>query len=336
MADLQIIPSAILRWLKTRLIAPASLILAFCAVALTACNANKRPGLRPLANPSDTTEAGSPTTLVTESPTPAPVWDVIAVGDVASCVSQGDEQTASLVDGLPGEILLLGDLAYDRGSHQEFADCYNPSWGRHKERTRPAPGNHEYGTREAAGYFGYFGERAGQRGQVWYSFGVGGWRVIALNSNCGAVGCREGSNQERWLREELKAHPAPCTMAFWHHPRFSSGTTHGGYERVGPLWNALYEAGAEVILSGHEHNYERFAPLDPAGNPDGQRGIRQFIVGTGGRSLYAFGEGRPGSESRFADTFGVLTLSLRHSSYSWRFVPVTPDGPKDSGEGVCH
>lgn len=333
---IKVIRGAILRWLERRIPTQAIQIPVLCALALVAaCSVNLRPSPPPSLTPIGKSEPTSTPTPV-ESPGGVPVVDVIAVGDIASCRDQGDEQTAALVDGLSGEILLLGDLAYDRGTHQEFADCYNPSWGRHKGRTHPAPGNHEYGTPNAAGYFDYFGDGAGSRGQGWYSFGIGSWRVIALNSNCFAVDCRQGSQQERWLREELTAHPARCTVAFWHHPRFGSGKVHGAYEPVAPLWDALFDAGAELVLSGHEHHYERFTSLDRTGNPDGQRGLRQFIVGTGGRSLYEFGEVRAGSEARFADSLGVLILSLGEDFYRWRFAPVPPGGSTDSGEGVCH
>ena len=262
---------------------------------------------------------------------------VLAAGDIASCASGGDEQTAALLDTLPGTVLTLGDTVYDDGSADQFRRCYMPSWGRFRDRTYPAPGNHDYQTANASGYYGFFGPRAGQPGKGWYSFDLGRWHLIALNSNCDEVGgCQPGSEQERWLRADLAAHPARCTLAFWHHPRFSSGTTHGSDRAVGGLWLALYQAGAEVVLVGHEHNYERFAPLDPLGGVDPARGVREFVVGTGGSSHYPFGSPLPGSQARNSDSFGVLQLQLRPTGYSWRFLPVQGSSFQDSGTESCH
>ena len=262
---------------------------------------------------------------------------VLAAGDIASCGGDGDEQTAALVARLPGIVLTLGDEAYDRGSAGDFARCYAPSWGRFRDRTYPAPGNHEYGTAGAGGYYSYFAGRAGRAGEGWYSFDLGGWHLVALNSNCAAVGgCQPGSPQERWLRADLAAHRGRCTLAFWHHPRFSSGTTHGSDAAVAGLWLALYQAGADVVLVGHEHNYERFAPLDPFGRVDPARGIREFVVGTGGRSHYPLGPPLPGSEARDGDTFGVLQLGLRPTGYAWQFLPVAGGAFHDAGTATCH
>ena len=234
-------------------------------------------------------------------------------------------------------MLTLGDTAYDDGSAEQFTRCYMPSWGRFRDRTYPAPGNHDYQTADASGYYEFFGPRAGQPGKGWYSFDRGRWHLIALNSNCDEVGgCQPGSEQERWLRADLAAHPARCTLAFWHHPRFSSGTTHGSDPAVGGLWLALYEAGADVVLVGHEHNYERFAPLDPLGGVDPARGVREFVVGTGGKSHYRFGSPLPGSEARNSDSFGLLELQLRPTGYSWRFLPAQGGSFQDSGSASCH
>jgi acid phosphatase type 7 len=262
---------------------------------------------------------------------------VLAAGDIARCDGSGDEQTAALLDRLPGTVLALGDSVYDAGTDRQFAACYAPSWGRHRDRTRPAPGNHDYRTAGAAGYYDFFGSRAGERGKGWYSFDLAGWHLVALNSNCAdAGGCQAGSEQEGWLRADLAAHHARCTLAYWHHPRFSSGTRHGSDRDVGDLWLALYQAGADIILSGHEHNYERFAPLDPGGRVDPARGIREFVVGTGGASHYPFGSPLPGSEVRNSDSFGVLQLILRPSGFDWRFLPAGPSSSGDSGSGACH
>ena len=266
---------------------------------------------------------------------PAPAATLIAAGDVASCASNGDEQTAALVARIPGTVAVLGDSVYDRGTPEEYASCYAPSWGRFKARTRPAVGNHEYGTPGAAGYFAYFGRAAGRRDRGFYAYRLGAWRAIVLNSNCSQVPCGPGSAQLRWLRAELRAHPSRCTLAYWHHARFSSGP-HGPDASMAPLWNTLYAAGADVVLAGHDHHYERFAPLDAAGRVVRRRGIRAFVVGTGGRSHYPPVRRVRGSEVRNWRTFGVLRLTLQPGGYDWRFVPVAGSGFTDAGSGRCH
>jgi acid phosphatase type 7 len=278
----------------------------------------------------------------TEAPQGVPV--LIAAGDIGDCRSPGDEETAALIRDLPGTIATLGDNAYRSGSAEDFAACYDPTWGTEKDRTRPAAGNHDYGTRGAAGYFDYFGEAAGTRGEGFYSYDLGTWHIVVLNSNCKEIGgCERDSPQGRWLHSDLEAHPATCTLAYWHHPLFSSGTEHGGNEAMQPFWQLLYDAGADVVLSGHEHNYERFAPQDPQGAADGERGIRAFIVGTGGASHYPFGAPLPTSEVRIADTYGVLVLTLHANGYDWEFVPVVSRLDQndersfsDSGSADCH
>lgn len=231
-------------------------------------------------------------------------------------------------------MVTLGDNVYDKGTAREFADCYGPTWGRHLGRTRPAPGNHDYGNGRAVAYFDYFGTAAGEPGKGWYSFDLGGWHLVALNSNCAAAGgCGPGSEQERWLRADLAAHPRTCTLAYWHHARFSSGL-HGDNDVTEGLWRALHEAGADVVLTGHDHDYERFAPLAPDGRPDAA-GIRQFVVGTGGRSPYPFRSPVPGSEVRHAAGYGILRLTLKDKGYSWRFLPVDGSTFADSGEAAC-
>jgi hypothetical protein len=261
---------------------------------------------------------------------------LIAAGDIADC-SAGPEMTAQLVDGLAGTVAVLGDAVYERGTHDEFARCYDPTWGRHRARTRPAVGNHEYGTPGAAGYFDYFGASAGERGKGWYSYDLGAWHVVALNSNCTEVGgCGAGSEQERWLRADLAADRSRCTLAYMHHPRFSSGNRHGGSPTVEPLWRALQDDGAEIVLAGHDHDYERFAPQTAAGAPDQAGGVRQFVVGTGGRSLRSFGPPQPHSEVRDNSAFGVLHLRLRAESYDWRFVAQPGRAFTDAGSAGCH
>ncbi len=215
-------------------------------------------------------------------------------------------------------------------------ELLRPLLGGSRSRTRPSPGNHDYATTGAAGYFGYFGEAAGDPAKGFYSYDIGAWHVVSLNSNCSIVSCATGSAQETWLRADLAAHPKACTLAYWHHPRFSSGTVHGSTTTVAPLWQALYDSSADVVLAGHEHNYERFAPVDPAGTIDPGRGLRSFVVGTGGRSHYPFGQANPGSEVRSSGTFGVLHLTLRATALSWQFVPEPGKAFSDSGSANCH
>jgi ABC-type transporter MlaC component len=269
------------------------------------------------------------------APGDAPV--LVGAGDIASCVSDGDEATASLLDTIAGVVFTLGDNAYEAGTSIEFAACYDPSWGRHKARTRPAPGNHDYLTPAASDYFDYFGAAAGHPARGYYSYGLGSWHIVVLNSNCAEIGgCHPGSAQERWLRANLAAHPRTCTLAYWHHPRFSSGPD-GSEPGLEALWHALYEHGVDVVLAGHDHVYERLAPQTPGGDPDPARGLRQFVVGTGGASHHRFaGPPVANSEVRNDDTFGVLKLTLRPASYEWQFVPVAGRTFTDSGTARCH
>jgi len=313
----------------------AALLVASILV-LAACSSGE-PSTAPAPAPADGPSTTPSTRASTTATTGQGVGTLLAAGDIASCSSTGDEATAALLDARPNAVVVtLGDNVYESGTAREFANCYDPTWGRHKDRTRPALGNHEYGVSKADGYFETFGSAAGEAPLGWYSFDLNAWHVIVLNSNCEAVGCAFGGTQERWLREDMGAHPAQCTLAIWHHPRWSSGSTHGPTPAVAPLYQALHDAGADVLLSGHEHNYERFAPLDPAGQVDPARGIRQFVVGTGGRSHYPFGPPTVGSEVRNDNTFGVLALTLRANSYQWQFVPEAGKTFTDSGSATCH
>jgi hypothetical protein len=259
---------------------------------------------------------------------------VVGAGDIADCAEPWDEATADLLDGIPGTVFTLGDNAYEDGTAQEYADCYSPTWGRHKDRTYPAVGNHEYHTADAAPHFEYFGATAGEPGKGYYAYEAGAWKVIVLNSNANKVPVGAGSAQEQWLRAELASDERLCTLAYWHHPRFSSGQ-HGDDDRFAALWLALDDFDVDVVMVGHEHHYERMAPLNPAGAVDETNGIRQFIVGTGGRYLRPAGEPRTGSEVRNSDTFGVLRLTLRHDSYEWQFVPVAGQSFTDAGSDTC-
>jgi len=266
---------------------------------------------------------------------PSPPGSVVFVGagDIAVCGDDDDEATAKLLDNIAGTVFTTGDNAYDEGTPSEFARCYDPTWGRHKTRTRPVAGNHDYETSRGGGYFGYFGAAAGDPTKGYYSYDLGAWHIVVLNSN---ISMRAGSTQEQWLKADLAASTKKCTVALWHHPRFSSGTIHGNDSRSQTVWNDLYNAGAELILVGHEHNYERFAPQTATGMADSARGVRQIVVGTGGRGYYPFGTPLPNSEVRNNNTFGVLKLTLSDSSYTWDFVPVAGKTFTDSGTGTCH
>ncbi len=277
----------------------------------------------------------------TPSPTPTPTpgggasATLLAAGDIASCSSSGDEATAALLDSRPGTIAALGDLAYESGTASEFAQCYHPSWGRHKGRTRPAVGNHEYLTSGASGYFNYFGAAAGDPSKGYYSYNLGAWHIVVLNSNCSKVGgCEAGSAQEKWLRADLAANPTACTLAYWHHPRFSFGA-YSNDTRMLALWQVLDDAGAEIVLSGHDHNYQRYAPLDPSGNRDAN-GIRAFVVGTGGKSLTSLRTPPSTVEASNSSTNGILQLTLKPNGYDWVFVPVAGKTFTDSGSTACH
>ena len=298
----------------------------------------KSPRLR-VATSTTTTTGGSTTTTTggsTTTTTSPPGGDAVLVGagDIAQCSSKGDEATAALLDRTPGTVFTTGDNVYPSGSAADFSKCYQPSWGRHKARTRPAPGNHDYKTPGAGGYFQYFGANAGPAGKGWYSYNTGSWHVIVLNSNCNVVGCDANSAQGQWLRADLAANPRACTAAIYHHPRFSSGN-HGSDPGMQALWGPLYDNGVDVVLNGHDHSYERFAPMDGAGraNPSG---IRQFVVGTGGAAGKAFNGAQANSELRKSGSNGLLKLTLHNGSYDWEFLATAGDSFRDSGRGTCH
>jgi hypothetical protein len=269
--------------------------------------------------------------LLALGPATASADPVIAAAGDISCSSTASKNSChqqATSDLLVGRgltaVLGLGD----------FQRYYDPTWGRVKAITRPAIGNHEYGTKNASGYFSYFGAAAGPP-NGYYSYDIGAWHLVALNSNCGEVSCAAGSPQESWLKNDLKTHAATCTLAYWHHPRFSSGG-HGSDEATAPFFADLYNAGADLVLVGHDHDYERFAPQAPEGKADAAYGVREFVVGTGGRSHSSFHQINPNSEARNDDTFGVLELTLHASSYAWRFIPEAGKTFTDSGLASCH
>jgi acid phosphatase type 7 len=272
-------------------------------------------------------------------PGPPPGEVIVAAGDIASCSGTADEATTRLVGSIDGAtVLTLGDEAYPDGTAQDFEECYEPTWGQFKERTRPALGNHEYETGGASAYFDYFGDAAGDPDKGYYSYDLGGWHFVALNSNCGEeLRCGPGSPQGRWLEKDLAASDEEaCTLAYFHHPLFTSGSYRPGIKRVERLWEILYAGGVDVVLNGHDHNYQRFAPQDPQGRADPEDGIREFVVGTGGRSNYQISQPIANTEVYNDDTFGVLELTLHPKSYDWKFVPVAGDTFTDSGVARCH
>jgi hypothetical protein len=262
----------------------------------------------------------------------------VGAGDISLCSNNNDEGTATLLDMIPGTVFTAGDNAQAQATAEEFSNCYDPTWGRHKARTHPSVGNHEYhAATDAAPYFDYFGAAAGERAKGWYAHDVGTWRIYHLNSNCSFVSCIVGSEQEQWLRADLAANPRTCTLAIWHHPRYSSGSEHGNSPWTQPFWQALYDSGAEIVLSGHDHDYERFMPLNAAGASDPLNGIREFVVGTGGVGLRTLGPNQPAtSEVRQNNSNGVLRLTLGANAYEWEFIPIAGHTFSDRGSTTCH
>jgi acid phosphatase type 7 len=268
---------------------------------------------------------------------------LIAAGDIASCPENGDEQTATLIQSMlkktPATVAALGDLVYPTGKLETYKNCYGPSWGKFLNVTKAAIGNHDYAGGTSKGYATYFGKAAGPNPTHYYSYNLGTgssqWQVIVLNSNCWAVGgCNKGSKQYKWLQAELEKKPNDCTLAYWHHPRFSSAL-HGNNDFMQDVWALLAQKNVELTLSGHDHSYERFAPMNAAGKPS-KTGTRAFVVGTGGKNQYPFLITKPGSQVRNNGTFGVLELKLKTSGYDWKFVPVAGKTFTDSGSSNCH
>ena len=292
------------------------------------CGASEGP-TRP--TPPAAEQPGSPGSPLPGPPAIVPDAVVVGAGDVAMCGVPEAEMTAKLLEGISGTVVALGDLAYPSGSASDFANCYDPTWGRVKSRTRPAPGNHDYETPGAAGYYAYFGENAGPSGLGYYSYRAGTWLVLSLNSNVPATA---DSPQAAWVRATLTANPTSCTLAYWHHPLFSSGP-NGNNAVMRDIWNILQQAGADVVLVGHDHLYERFAPQDATGRADPRRGMRAFVVGTGGAHLYAPKAIQPNSEV-ISSTFGVLKLTLKAQSYDWQFVPIPGKSFTDTGTAQCN
>lgn len=250
-------------------------------------------------------------------------------GDIVMCGSDGAERTARLLDRLPDYVFTLGDNVYPSSTTDHLARCYEPTWGRHRARTYATPGNHDWEVQAGAPYFAYFGVGAGPPGAGYYSFDIGGWHVLSLNSN---IAADAASPQYRWARDDL-AQSGACTLAMWHHPVFSSGS-YGNDPRMKEMWRLLDDAGVDVVLTGHEHSYERFAPQDADGRPD-PLGMRQFVVGTGGADRRPFAAIQANSEARSADSWGVLKLLLRSSRYEWEFLPAEGSSFADQGASEC-
>ena len=305
--------------------------LSAVAISVLFAQCNKSPTAPSPGGPSPI-PGPSPQPPLPQAPGPA---IFVGAGDIA-IASGHDDATARLIQGIGGDVFTLGDDAYPNGSPENFR-VFDRTWGQFAGRLHPAPGNHEYMTAGASGYFGYFGEAAGSPGLGYYQFDLGAWHIVSLNSNYEfGVGVGAGSPQAAWLQADLAAHSKKCTLAYWHHPLFSSGQ-NGDYQGMRDLFQILYNAGAEIVLNGHDHLYERFGPQTPDGRGDSARGIREFIVGTGGVNPdYRFVTTKPNSEQRITGQNGVLKLTLMADSYQWDFVTAPNGSTADSGSGTCH
>lgn len=297
--------------------------------------------LTPTRTPSPTptlTATPTPTHTPTPTYTPTPVV-LIGAGDIAECANQNDKITAGLLEQFPGTtIFTAGDNSDDLDPANAYKNCFDPTWGRFKDRIHPAVGNHDYDDDDSsAAYFKYFGAAAGVPGKGWYSYDLGSWHIVVLNSECEDVGgCQAGSPQEQWLKADLAAHPTRCSIAIWHRPRFSAAYAEG-LPFVEDFWKDLYNAGAELIINGHYHYYERYAPMDPEGKLDNAKGIREIISGTGGAHLETRARTCNGNCQVFDQTtHGLLKLTLHPDSYDWQFIPEPGKTLADSGSTECH
>jgi acid phosphatase type 7 len=315
----------------------ATLILLFGMVSIIGRSAGGA-GTTPRATGTEPAPSPASQAIATSAAAPAstPPGDPVLVGagDIADCDLDSGAATAALLDTIEGTVFTAGDNAYPNGTAAQFRDCYAPTWGRHLARTHPAAGNHDWDTKDLAGYRAYFGAAAGADGASWYSYELGAWHVIVLDSDCTFVGCLPDSAQGRWLQADLDASKAQCPLTVWHHPRFSSGE-HGNDTTVWPFWDALYQAHADVVVNGHDHDYERFGPQDPAGREDKAGGVREFVVGTGGAVLRGFPTVAAHSEVRIANIYGVIRFVLHPTSYEWSFIETSGE-VGDSGNGACH
>lgn len=324
------------------------LVLLFTLLVMVSCTASPTPTptavpATPMPTPAPPTATTQPTEMIptaTAVPTALPTAaatvsqdPVIAgAGDIAVCQTTGSAATAKILDTIEGLVFTLGDNS--DGSAADYA-CYDQTWGRFKARTHPVPGNHDYSVPGASEYFKYFGASAGDPDKGYYSYDVGTWHIVALNSE---IDTTANSPQVEWLRADLQAHPATCTVAMLHRPLFSSGLhgNDGNENKTRPLWDVLYEYGADLVLAGHDHSYERFAPQNPQGELDEARGIREFVAGTGGDAPGPFVTEKANSEKRFTGPFGILKLTLHPTSYDWEFISILPLLFHDKGRGQCH
>jgi hypothetical protein len=338
LAAIVVIATLVLLLGATRLIDRGSTAPSSSPSGAVGAAASANDGTPASANPLPSGSVG-PTGSPTVVPSPLPSGDPVLVGagDIGDCDATGDESTAKLLDGIQGTVMTLGDNAYENGTVAQYHDCYAPNWGRQLARTRPAPGNHDWGKGTLEGYLAYYGAAAtGPGGVSWYSYELGTWHVIVLDSSCNEIGgCDASSPQVKWLATDLAASHARCTLAYWHHPRFSSGF-HGNSKSVATFWQRLYDAGVDVVVNGHDHDYERFAPQDPTAREDRERGIREFVVGTGGTGLRAFEKTRPNSELRVASVHGVIAFTLHDRSYDWQFIATAGSDFSDRGTANCH
>ena len=313
--------------------------LAAIGALVFACGGNSTsPTPTPLPTP---TPSATPTPTPTPPPSPR---TFVGAGDIADCTSdngrqgQHSEDTAKLLDSLQYDVLFTaGDNAYPNGSTANYNDCYHPRWGRHKNRTKPSPGNHEYESdrHDGAAYYAYFGDLAGPVGAGYYGYDLGAWRIISLNSN---IPSGPTADQYRWLREDLQQHQSKCQLVYWHHPRFSSGQ-NGGFPELDimrDVWQLLYDFNVDVVVNGHDHLYEVFAEQNPNGFPEPGRGIREFIVGTGGAPSYRFVANKPNSQRQITNRYAVIRFTLLADSYQWSLLEAPNGGVLDSGTGTCH
>jgi hypothetical protein len=288
---------------------------------------------KPVASPAAVTvQAEAPAQVASPEGTAEESVVLVGAGDIANCkVGDGHKATADVLDTIPGTVFTLGDHAYPRGSKKSFEECYDISWGRHKERTRPSPGNHDLISNNGRAYYDYFGDAAGPRGLGYYSYRLGAWHIIVLNSD---LPMTRNSRQVSWLRKDLADNPSTCTLAYWHVPMFSSGA-HGDQPELIDTWRVLHKAGVDVVVNGHDHDYERFAPQDPNGDPDPERGIREFVVGTGGAGVYRFKKLAKNSEVRHWQSYGVIKFTLHPGSYDWEYVIADGKPFEDKGSAQC-
>jgi len=300
-----------------------------CSALLLGCG-----GSAPPASPSAPNQLeASPST---SSTAPVVVPEVfseevfVGAGDIAKCGKGDAEATAKLLDRVPGTVFTLGDNVQDQGTAEEYEKCFEPTWGRHRSRMLPTVGNHDWYGSQGRPYFSYFGASAGPTGLGYYATTLGAWQIISLNTE---IAAGAGSPQYEWLKAQMAASTAACTLVMWHRPLFTSGPNDPA-AHMRDAWRLLQQRGAELVLSGHNHQYERFAPQDADGRPD-PRGMRQFVVGTGGYPLYGRTRASANSEAFHSDAWGVLKLTLKSASYTWEFIPVAGQSFRDSGSGTC-